>query len=57
MLGYKILKIRKSLQGFAYEADALLLLSLDNHYLFGTVFFNEDIKEFIADKKETKKKA
>lgn len=45
MLGYKIGKIHKSLQGFDYEADAVLLLNLDTPYLLGTVFFISAVGE------------
>lgn len=42
MLGYKLIKIRKSVQGFDYESDAILLLSVDKPYIIGTVFFNNN---------------
>lgn len=42
MLGYKLIKIHPSVQGFDYESDAILLLSIDKPYVIGTVFFNTD---------------
>lgn len=45
MLGYKLGKIHRSVQGFDFEADAVLLLSLDKPYMVGTVFFNKVVDD------------
>lgn len=43
MLGYKLVKIRKSVQGFDYESDAILLLDIESPYVIGTVFFDKAV--------------
>lgn len=43
MLGYKIIKIHKSVQGFDYESDAILLLDLESPYVIGTIFFDKAV--------------
>ena len=43
MLGYKLTRIQKSLQGFDYESDALLIINFDT-ILWGTIFFEQDLR-------------
>lgn len=43
MLGYKLTRIQKSLQGFDYESDALLIIDF-NTILWGTIFFDQDLR-------------
>ena len=43
MLGYKLTRIQKSLQGFEYESDALLIIDF-NTVLWGTIFFDQDLR-------------
>lgn len=41
MLGYKITKIRKSNQGYDYEAAAFILVDLKTGYVLGMIYFNK----------------